>query len=315
MENELKDVIIGGASNYDWSKLQYWVRSIQMSGFTGDVVLCATNISGETIKKLREYNVIIHGYGKPTEDGGFENDSKNAPHVERFIYIWDYLTRNKGKYRYSIITDTRDVIFQSDPTEWLKENLDFTKTIVASSEGLLYKDEPWGDKNLLDTFGKYFYNVYRENMIYNVGTIAGTADEVTDLVLLLFQLSINRPVPIVDQAVYNFILNLEQFVHEVTFTTNEDAWAIQLGTTLPAIEGGAGDIGQMARQNPALLEEYKNVYQDKQPTINEHEVVSSEGDKYCIVHQWDRVPGLKEKVMKHYGDSECSTEFLYSTAP
>jgi len=89
MDQELKDVIIGGASNYDWKKLQYWVKSIKQSGFTGDIVICATNISGETVRKLREYDVTINAYGKPTEDGGFEYDSKTAPHVERFIYIWE----------------------------------------------------------------------------------------------------------------------------------------------------------------------------------------------------------------------------------
>jgi hypothetical protein len=39
-----KDLIIGGASGYTWDQLKYWVNSIQLSGFAGDVVLVATNI-------------------------------------------------------------------------------------------------------------------------------------------------------------------------------------------------------------------------------------------------------------------------------
>lgn len=315
MDKELKDIIIGGATNYDWNKMQYWIRSIQKSGFTGDIVIVATNITGETVKKLKDNNIIIQAYGKPTEDGGFVYDSKNAPHVERFIYIWDYLEKNKDNYRYAIVTDTRDVVFQKNPSEWMDSNLGLTKTLIASSEGLAYKHEPWGDKNLLDTFGSYLYDRYKDRLIHNVGTIAGTAYEVTDLVLLLFQLSINRPISVVDQAVYNFIINLEQFVHEIKFTTNADDWAVQLGTSQAAIEAGAGDIGQMVKVNKDLLEDYKEVYQDVQPVIDNHLVKNPSGDEYCIVHQWDRIPQLKKHIEEYYGDTECPTILTFSTSP
>jgi hypothetical protein len=315
MDKELKDVIIGGASNYDWKKLQYWINSIKKSGFTGDIVVCATNITGDTVKKLRENDIIIQAYGKPTEDGGFEHNSNNAPHVERFIYIWDFLEKNKDKYHHAIVTDTRDVIFQKNPSEWLDANLGLTKSLVASSEGLAYKHEPWGNKNLLDTFGSYLYERYKDNIIYNVGTIAGTIYEVSDLVLLLFQMSINRPIAIVDQAVYNFIVNLEQFVHEIKFTTNKDDWAVQLGTTQMAIESGAGDIGQAVKADSSYLQDYLDVYQDVQPVIEEHQVKNTNGDIYHIVHQWDRISALKEKIEKYYGDDECTETLTFSTLP
>ena len=315
MGKEVKDVIIGGATNYDWNKLQYWIRSIQKSGFKGDIVVVGTNLSGETVKKLRDNDIIIQAYGKPTEDGGFEYDSKTAPHVERFIYIYDYLKNHLDDYRFAIVTDTRDVIFQSDPGEWLNEHVDLFKSLVVSSEGLAYKHEPWGDKNMLDTFGKYIYDDLKDNLIYNVGTIAGSIHEVSDLLLLLFQLSINRPIPIVDQAVYNFILSLGQFKYETLHTNNTSGWAVQLGTSLAAIESGAGDIGQMVHVNKDMLQDYKDVYQDVQPVINEHEVSTPDGNKYCIVHQWDRIPELKQKIEKYYGDDACPEILTFSTLP
>ena len=39
-----KDLIIGGASNYNWDQLKYWVNSIKQTGFEGDIVLAATNM-------------------------------------------------------------------------------------------------------------------------------------------------------------------------------------------------------------------------------------------------------------------------------
>ena len=103
-----KDLIIGGASNYDWDQLKYWVKSIKQTGFEGDIVLAATNMSGETVTKLVEHDVKVFAYGKRTEDGGIAKTENNIPpHVERFLFIWDYLRKNQGQYRFVVVTDTK----------------------------------------------------------------------------------------------------------------------------------------------------------------------------------------------------------------
>ena len=55
-----KDLIIGGASNYNWNQLRYWVNSIKKTGFKGDIVLVVTNMSAETVNKLTEEDVRQH---------------------------------------------------------------------------------------------------------------------------------------------------------------------------------------------------------------------------------------------------------------
>jgi len=296
-----RDLIIGGASNYNWNQLRYWVNSIKKTGFKGDIVLVATNMSADTVKKLVDEDVKVYAYGNRTEDGGIaKTDNNIPPHVERFIFIWDYLRRNSEDYRYVVVTDTRDVIFQKDPTVFLEKKL-LTKSIVCSSEGLAYKDEPWGSKNLLDTFGPLVYDEFKDRLIYNVGTIAGFADEVKDLLLQIFFQSVNRPIPIVDQAVFNFLINLLPLESEVLKTTNESEWAIQLGTTKAAIEAGAGDIGMIVKQNPHMMDKYLEVYQDIQPLIKDN-MMTNGTVAYTIVHQWDRVPAAKQMVETQYGD-------------
>ena len=297
----VKDLIIGGASNYNWDQLKYWVNSIKQTGFGGDIVLAATNMSGETIKKLVEHDVKVFAYGQKTEDGGISKTDNNIPpHVERFLFIWDYLRKNQGQYRYVVVTDTRDVIFQQDPTEYLKSHL-LRQSIVCASEGLSYKDEPWGSKNLLDTFGPMIYDELKDNLIYNVGTIAGFCEEVRDLLLQIFFQSVNRPIPIVDQAVFNFLINLHPLRGEILFTNNTSGWAVQLGTTQWAIAAGAGDIGLAVKQDPSKMDEYIKVYQDEQPLIGKDaQVVNKAGVPFTIVHQWDRVPLIAELVMDKY---------------
>ena len=289
-----KDIIIGGASNYSWEHLKYWVNSIAKSGFTGDVILIATNITKETIDKLSERGVKVSLYGKRQEDGSFKADSKGAPHVERFFYIWNTLNQlNKNEYRYVITTDTRDVVFGKNPSDWLRANLKH-KMLVCSSEGLKYEDEPWGNQNLLETFGPFFHNILKGNLIYNVGTIAGEFDYVKDLLLMIFQMSINRPIPIVDQAVFNFLIQQEPYKDVIHKATNKDRWAVQLGTSLAAVKSGHGDIGKICQQNPTELISYQMKYTDDQPDVDNLD--------FTIIHQYDRVNGLKDKIEKLYGD-------------
>ncbi len=295
-----KDLIIGGASGYNWDQLKYWVNSIKKTGFKGDVVIVATNMPGDTVKKLVENDVKVYAYGSRMEDGGIGKTENNIPpHVERFLFIWDYLRKNKDTYRYITVTDTRDVIFQKDPTEYLSSNL-FAQCIVCASEGLSYKDEPWGNKNLLDTFGPLVYDELKDGLIYNVGTIAGFYEEVRDLLLQIFFQSVNRPIPIVDQAVFNFLINQHPLRGETLFTNNVSGWAVQLGTTQAAIEAGAGDIGLAVKQDPSKMDEYIKMYQDEQPVVN-GDMVYNNHVAFTIVHQWDRVPAIKELVMKKYG--------------
>lgn len=295
-----RDLIIGNASGYTWDQIKYWVNSIRKSGFSGDVVLTGTDLKKETIDKLTENGVELALYGEKQENGDITAHKNGVPHVERFFYMWNTLKQTKTNYRYIITTDTRDVIFQTNPSHWLESYLTL-HSMVCSSEGMRYKNEPWGNQNLYQSFGPYFHNILKDEKIYNVGTIAGEARLMESLFLLLFQLSINRPIPIVDQAVFNFLTTIYPYNRDTYFATNSDSWAIQLGTTIEAVKSGAGDLGKEIVANPSKLIEYQMKYEDVQPIITNDGIVQNKMSKrYTIVHQWDRIPDLKQKIEEIY---------------
>lgn len=297
----VKDLIIGGASNYSWNELKYWVNSARMSGFSGDVAIVGTNMTKETIDKLTEEGVLLYLYGQKQPNGDVTSPANNAPHVERFFYLWHFLSQfDSREYMHVITTDTRDVVFQSNPSDWLYENC-LSSSLVCSSEGMQYQNEPWGNKNLLDTFGPFFHERMKNNTIFNVGTIAGNLEYVRDLMLMIFQMSINRPIPIVDQAVFNFLIYRQPYNLDSMFTYNNDGWAIQLGTTIEAVKAGFGELGAIFHDDPAR---YESIYEDNQPIITDegHVLTPSDSKKYVIVHQWDRVPHLAEKIKQLYGE-------------
>ena len=110
----MKDCIVGCATNYDWSKLKYWVNSINASGFEGDKVLILMNCDKDTVQKVTDAGFSIIAFNQD-KDGNLTYQSQLMVHVERFIHIYKLLKDNL--YRYVITTDVKDVIFQKNPSE------------------------------------------------------------------------------------------------------------------------------------------------------------------------------------------------------
>lgn len=294
-----KCLIIGGCSNYSWNDVRYWVNSIKATGYKDDIALVGSNLSNDFLTKLKSEGIISVAFSQ----------QQTAPHVERFFHIWTFLKENPGEYHTVIFTDVRDVVFQKNPDVAL-DNICTRKntSLIASSEGLKYKDEPWNCQNMQEAFGPVIYERLRNSYIYNVGVIAGRQDDVRDLALMLYQMSINRPIPIVDQAVFNFLIHHYPYREHTRYTYNVDAWAAQLGATLGAVEAGAGDLGMSIKRDPSKKDDYIRAYDDIQPVIK-NDLVTNGTEPFAIVHQWDRVPAVKEIVERKYGGGK-ETEYI-----
>jgi hypothetical protein len=279
----MKDCIVGCATNYDWSKLKYWVNSINASGFEGDKVLVLMNCDKDTVQKVTDAGFSIIAFNQDAE-GNLTYQSQLMVHVERFIHIYKLLKDNL--YRYVITTDVKDVIFQKNPSTWLEENLSDKEDLVFASESIKYKDEPWGRENLTQCYGQGIYEDFKNNTIFNVGVLAGRGYAMRDLVLQLFLNCLNRPIPIVDQAVFNVMISRHPYLNSSMYTTSETGWACQLGTT--------ADPSKIDSFRPFLLEPLPKLENDK--------IVTSTGIEYTIVHQYDRVPEWKKVIEAKYDD-------------
>jgi hypothetical protein len=279
----MKDLIVGCATNYDWSKLKYWVNSINASGFEGDKVLILMNCDKDTVQKVTDAGFSIIGFNQDA-DGNLTYQSQLMVHVERFIHIYKLLKDNQ--YRYVITTDVKDVIFQKNPSTWLENNLSDKEQLVFASESIKYKDEPWGRENLTQCYGQGIYEDFKNNTIFNVGVLAGRGYAMRDLVLQLFLNCINRPIPIVDQAVFNVMISRHPYLDSSMYTTSETGWACQLGTTA----------------DPSKLDSFRPFLLELLPKLENDKVVTSTGIEYTIVHQYDRVPEWKKVIEAKYGD-------------
>lgn len=278
----MKDLIIGCSTGYDWDKLKYWVNSINRCGFEGDKVLIMMNADAATIGKVIDSGFVVIGFNKD-EQGNLTHKSNLMVHVERFIHIYNHLSQND--YRYVITTDVKDVIFQKNPIQFLEQNLGIRQHMLFASESILYKDEPWGNQNLLETYGNYIYERFRNNEIYNVGVLGGRGFAMRDLALNIFSSCLNKPIPICDQSTFNFLISQEPYVSMNRYCRSEDAWACQLGTTA----------------DPSKIEQFRPYLLEPSPKMENGKVVTSTGKEFTIVHQYDRIPDWRTIIEATYG--------------
>lgn len=275
---EQKNLIIGGFTNYNANQLKPWVISAKEVAGDNEVVLVYGNASDETLEWLKDQGIKCY----------LMLDIPGVPiHVLRFLSIYNYLYHHWKKYDYVVTTDVKDVYFQTEPFTFLNG-----RKLVIASEGLKYKDEPWGNENLYQAYGQYVYDEFKNNEIFNVGTFGGKSEYVKDMVFHIFTNGVNRPIPIVDQAVFNVLINTQPFKDVVTKTIQ---WAAELGTIM----------------DPSKIEHFKPNLLCDEPIWEDGKLKYSDGLVFPIVHQYDRVPVLKKFVQEKYGQEDESEYFTY----
>jgi hypothetical protein len=281
-----KDLVIGVFSNYTYDFVKPWIKSIKETGFKGDVVLYGIDVKNETLDKIKSDGVIVFT----------ANSSKNDEriHMQRFLYIYDYLKETSSQYRYVVSTDVRDVIFQLNPSEFFNNN-EMGSRIITAGEAIRIRDEEWNRNNILVNFGEYFYEEVKDLEVQNVGILAGAASYMKDLCFALYQMSLNRPDWVADQAAYNMLVHHEPWKSISTNCTLQDCWATNAAVT------------NQEYQN--VKEKYKSLIMDTPPILENGQIVHGKTKRpFYIVHQYDRVREWKKfyeqkydvKIESHY---------------
>ena len=287
----MKDLLIGATDNYSWNTLAPWARSIRESGFEGDIALLLyrTNDKPLLVQKCKELKIDIFECSTDSNVKPIihmKRDRDTQVHQMRFFHAWQLLESYKNNpYRFVIMTDTKDVIFQRNPSGYINSYFEDKPFIIAPSEGIKYKDEYWGKENLLAGYGPYVYKALENSIIRNVGTIGGSHRAFSDLCLLIYTMGENRYIPN-DQSSFNVIVNMElcSYAHVVDGWMRW-GWACQCGTTLDPTKNYSSFI-------------------EKQeiPIIKNGRVISSLGDEFYLIHQYDRVPELDKLIKARYAE-------------
>lgn len=289
----MKDIVVGCITNYNFDKIKYWVNSLDRSGFDGVKILLCYNIAFEVAEELAKRGYTIFAFGQDKETGNLTykhpNDRPFNICLDRFAHIPFFLNRleNKEQYRYIISTDVKDVVFQTNPSEWLESNIGDKKLNVAC-ESIRYKDEDWGRNNMQLSFGPLIYDRMKDRPIYNAGTISGEFTTMLDFMTNVFLSCGGAPANVPggggpDQAAINVLLDMKPYRDITNFAMSEDGYAAQLGTTGPQISAKYGQ--HLVEPAPIMVDDM---------------VCTSQGKPFAMVHQYDRVPEWKQIIEKKY---------------
>lgn len=205
-----------------------------------------------------------------------EDNPSLSPHNARFMHQHDYL-KTCGE-EYSIVTDVRDVIFQSNPIEWMRKNLGQHK-LVCSSEGLAYKDEPWGNSNLMEGYPE-LYESHKDNTIMNVGVIGGRTEDLANVCKEIYDMCKVNKAYLADQSSFNIMCAKQPLASIMYKASSADNFCLNAGTLVRNSTGGKF----------VLNDSTAHLLRDPEPVIDGNTLKTPNGDPYCIVHQWDRMP-------------------------
>jgi hypothetical protein len=282
----MTDLIFGASDLYTWKQLAPWARSIISSGFSGEVILLAYRIDDDTVTELTKLGISVVQAEYDHMAHPISHTQNNLPtraHTMRNFHMWQYLDQGDFDNDFVIITDTRDVIFQRNPQEFL--NLPWLeRKIYMPSEGIRIEHEPWNSGMISRWFGPYIYNHVKECSVCNSGTFFGFGHLMKEILLQMYLIGHKAETTGMDQPILNILGHADQS-NRFSVVSHDAGWACQCGVMLDPV--------RVAQNRPHFL--------SPEPKIDNEEVFTSAGDKFVIVHQYDRVPELANMVARKYG--------------
>lgn len=259
----MDDLILGLAAGYHFGDVQPFLVSLERSGFAGRCVLFATPTT-RGVDEMRAAGARVVRFERR---GEIAHLSHNA---YRYFLYRDYL-REHGPFHRVLMTDVRDVVFQSDPFAhpWaagLNVTLEDRRMTIGTC--------PYVTRWITGHLGQDAWEPLRDRPISCSGTTLGDADAVADylerLTALLTPWEAGREMMAgYDQGVHNHLVH-NGLVPDVTFHDN------------------AGPILTLA-------------YRQGDPPLDGHGRVLNEAGKPAVmVHQYDRKPALFAHLRKLY---------------
>lgn len=233
---------------------------------------------------------ITHDMDKESRDnindrGFFVNDVDAGENYylfrDRHQHFYNYLCNHGHKYDCVLITDSRDVVFQLDPFEWVndfkqkKDQLDHF--VVLVSEGFERQSSGFGCIEHFE-FQRDVPMPHLKNdnhkLVCNAGVTIGSTQAMKSYELLMFMTVMKTIGRCTDQAALNYLLHIVENDRSFQISAPQDdtlcltGEGVKMGSIEPIIFNGA-------LYNPR-----------NQP--------------YYMIHQWDRLDGLREDILTQY---------------
>lgn len=292
-----KLAIVSACKGYTVEDVRPWVESLTASGFDGKVfiILYAPTTEIAEYFKAQNYHVLLSG-----EDGLTHIATQRFADYARLL-----ATEHAQDVDYVLHTDMRDVLFQSNPAEWLSA-ADKQHYIYASAEGVTYRHEDWNGDGLQTHFGEQAFHEMADIETLCSGVFLGKVDAFVDLCDAMYQLAFwtGDPAGFIDQHFYNLLIR-KSFAEVTQVVPSDSPFVANLGTLIAA-HANSPDWSTGPRTPYNSYERFrKGTYVENMlvevPQMIDGKVCTPSGEPYCIVHQYDRYAPWKEALLESLG--------------
>ncbi len=268
------DLVVGTIGLCKWERIEPWVVSLERSGYAGKKAVITYNAADDVVERLiaREFHIkrIAH-------------HSRHL-NVDRCCFLWQLLQEVKA--RYVIATETRDLVFQTNPSLWLEKHLAPFRVMVGS-EGVAYKDAPESNSDMGAFFGPEVRAWMRDKTVYASESIAGEISAVRDLSLNIYLMGYHNIAPFpTDQAALNVLINLFPWNEITRLSSMADGWACY-----------AANVA-----DPIKLKMIRPFLKESEPVLGTDGFVypADSTTPFCIVGQYKRNPAWQSAIMSRY---------------
>lgn len=288
-----RDVILTVQHTGDFSTLAPFVLSLKRTGYRGRVVIFTSRLKQDVLAELRDHDFELEpftfiGKGKRqplTELWPLWRESFALPvpmpakrwlakrvfHLfyRRYLLYADYLACHAHEFDRVMLTDCRDVFFQGDPFCWdLATGLHVVLEDKSNRIGKCRSHRSW----MSHQFGEDYVNSRAERMISCAGTTFGDTASVRQYIDQMISTSMsahNLKESSGDQGIHNYLI-LEHLLPNITIHPN-----------------GQGPVLTMGMMHPVDIH------------INAAGQVLNDNDEPApVLHQYDRISGLKERLLE-----------------
>jgi hypothetical protein len=198
-----KNLIMGLFSRMPFEQVERFLGSLRHTAFHGDVCMLVDDVTPQVVDTLLAHGVLVE---------------RATRHVEppmpilssRFFHYLEFLACHGDEYEHVMLSDLRDVVFQSDPfAEPLPADIVFAqeRCLICAATGANYG---W----IYDAYGEAVAYNMRDCPVSCAGTTFGTTSGIMRYLVAMTRELRERPAAVlvggVDQAVHNYVVHMRQ---------------------------------------------------------------------------------------------------------
>ncbi len=235
-----------------------WAESCRASGFTGRVHLFTYDRDPSLVRGLGDLAASFSVELIPVSD----LVSPRQLNKERYQLYGQLMDRLGLRTERVITSDVRDLVFQTNPSDWLNAHL-LSYDVVTSSEGIAVGDDDWNKSCTVKAYGDSGYQAVRREPVLNGGLLAGRAGALRRLFEEIYAECYLAPQNPSDQVILRSVIS-RGGAYRVLATDHRDSWACHCGNL----------------KNPKRT--------DPVPIVEDGRFYTSSRELYVVVHQYDR---------------------------